>query len=73
MSASKGSRKRYTLRLPRSLHMRLGAAAEVAGLPLNDFIVRRLGECADSSTAAARSGCAGNGEGAEPSSPDLAA
>lgn len=42
MSASKGERSRYTLRIPASLKRKLEALAKAAGLTVNDYIVREI-------------------------------
>jgi predicted HicB family RNase H-like nuclease len=42
MSASKGARSRYTLRIPATLKRRLEAMAKAAGMTVNDLIIREI-------------------------------
>lgn len=44
MSAGKGPRSKFTLRMPRVLHRRLAAAALAAGMDLNSWIEKCLRE-----------------------------
>lgn len=62
---------RLTTFIPRTLWRELNKQAHLCGEPLADFIRHRLAESLPVSTAASRSGCAGDGEA--PASPELGA
>lgn len=42
MSADKGPRVKFTIRMPRLLHDRLVKLAKEAGMTLNDFIIKQI-------------------------------